>query len=63
MTWKSDGQKHWITSDADFPGGSLMDDHRAEVQALLSTRVDRFIAVFRPRMLRLVRESGGAAQG
>ena len=55
VVWESDGKKHWISSRQSF-SGILIEEHREEVRAWLSDRVNRFVTVFRPRIERLLRE-------
>jgi hypothetical protein len=56
LRWDSDGTKHWISSWESYKG-SLIDDHAAELQAMMADRVNRFINVFRPRLAKLAEEA------
>ena len=59
VSWESDGQKHYITSDEHFTG--ILDEHRKQVQSWLSDRIDRYVDVFRPRLEKLIREGDRGA--
>lgn len=55
VEWREDRDHYSIATARSFPG-SLLDDHRAEVQALLADWVNRYVGVFRPRLDGLVRD-------
>ena len=55
VEWREDRDHTSIVTARAFTG-SLLDDHRAEVQALLADWVNRYVTVFRPRLDTLVHE-------
>ena len=55
VQWDSDGTKHWISSYENY-SGSLIDDHAEEIQQMMADRVNRFVNVFRPRLVKLAEE-------
>jgi hypothetical protein len=55
--WKSDGQKHYISTFTAF-GGSLLVEHAVEVRRALADWTNRYVNVFRPRIEKLTREIG-----
>jgi hypothetical protein len=56
IRWDSDGSKHWISSWETYKG-SLLDEHAEELQEMMADRVNRFVNVFRPRLVKLINES------
>ena len=48
-SWDSDGRKHYISSQERFTG--ILDEHRKQVQSWLADRVNRYVNVFRPRIV------------
>jgi hypothetical protein len=53
--WKSDGVKHFISTEQKFPG-PLLDVSAVDVRRKLADWTNRYVNTFRPRIERLVRE-------
>jgi hypothetical protein len=55
VVWKSDGSKHWITTDRKFPG-PILEAGALEARRKLVDWTNRYVNTFRPRLEKLARE-------